>query len=98
MAGAVYTVERIGQLAGKAASTLADLGYQNVYVLHGDGTKGWPEHAPDDGIIVAAGGPKIRESLKEQLKIGGRLVIPIGRDPKLQELVRVTRVSENEYH
>jgi protein-L-isoaspartate(D-aspartate) O-methyltransferase len=98
IAGDVYTVERIGQLAGKAASTLADLGYQNVHVLHGDGTKGWPEHAPYDGIIVAAGGPKIPESLKEQLKIGGRLVIPIGRDPKLQELVRVTRVSENEYH
>ena len=57
IAGDVYTVERIGQLAEKAASTLADLGYHNVHVLHGDGTKGWPEHAPYDGIIVAAGGP-----------------------------------------
>ena len=98
IAGEVYTVERIGQLAEKAAAALADHGYQNVHVLHGDGTKGWPEHAPYDGIIVAAGGPKIPESLKEQLKIGGRLVIPVGRDPKLQELVRVTRLSENEYH
>jgi protein-L-isoaspartate(D-aspartate) O-methyltransferase len=98
IAGEVYTVERIGQLAEKAAATLADHGYQNVHVLHGDGTKGWPEHAPYDGIIVAAGGPKIPESLKEQLKIGGRLVIPVGRDPKLQELVRVTRLSETEYH
>src|SRR5271165_1611530 len=97
IAGEVYTVERIGQLAEKAASTLADLGYHNVHVRHGDGTKGWPEHAPYDGIIVAAGGPSIPESLKEQLKIGGRLVIPVGRDPKVQELVRVTRVSENEY-
>jgi protein-L-isoaspartate(D-aspartate) O-methyltransferase len=97
IAGDVYTIERIGQLAEKAASTLADLGYDNVHVLHGDGTKGWPEHAPYDGIIVAAGGPKIPESLKEQLKIGGRLVIPVGRDPKIQELVRVTRISENEY-
>jgi protein-L-isoaspartate(D-aspartate) O-methyltransferase len=97
IAGEVYTVERIGQLAEKAASTLADRGYRNVHVLHGDGTKGWPEHAPYDGIIVAAGGPKIPESLKQQLKIGGRLVIPVGRDPKLQELVRVTRISENEY-
>jgi len=93
----VYTVERIGQLAEKAASTLADLGYGNVHVLHSDGTKGWPEHAPYDGIIVAAGGPTIPESLKEQLKIGGRLVIPVGRDPKIQELVRVTRISEHEY-
>jgi protein-L-isoaspartate(D-aspartate) O-methyltransferase len=97
IAGDVYTIERIGQLAEKAASTLADLGYDNVHVLHGDGTKGWPEHAPYDGIIVAAGGPKIPESLKEQLKIGGRLVIPVGRDPKIQELVRVTRISEKEY-
>jgi protein-L-isoaspartate(D-aspartate) O-methyltransferase len=98
IAGEVYTVERIGQLAEKAATTLADLGYQNVHVLHGDGTKGWPDHAPYDGIIVAAGGPKIPESLKDQLKIGGRLIIPVGRNPKLQELVRVTRISENEYH
>jgi protein-L-isoaspartate(D-aspartate) O-methyltransferase len=98
IAGDVYTVERIGQLAEKAASTLADLGYDNVHVLHADGTKGWPDHAPYDGIIVAAGGPKIPDSLKEQLKIGGRLVIPVGRDPKVQELVRVTRVSENEFH
>lgn len=97
IAGEVYTVERLGPLAEKAASTLADLGYDNVHVLHGDGTKGWPEHAPFDGIIVAAGGPKIPESLKEQLKIGGRLVIPVGQEQKVQELVRVTRISESEY-
>ena len=93
----VYTVERIGQLAEKAASVLADLGYKNVRVRHGDGTKGWPEHAPFDGIIVAAGGPKIPEALKEQLKIGGRLVIPVGTDPSIQELVRITRISDSEY-
>jgi protein-L-isoaspartate(D-aspartate) O-methyltransferase len=97
IADQVYTVERIGQLAEKAASALADLGYDNVHVLHGDGTRGWPDHAPYDGIIVAAGGPKVPETLKEQLKIGGRLVIPVGRDPKIQELVRVTRISETEY-
>ena len=97
IAGEVYTVERIGQLAEKAAARLADLGYHNVHVRHEDGTKGWPEHAPYDGIVVAAGGPEIPKSLKEQLKIGGRLVIPIGRDPRVQELVRVTRISENRY-
>jgi len=97
IAGEVYTVERIGQLAEKAASTLHDLGYHKVRVLHGDGTKGWPEHAPYDGIIVAAGGPAVPESLKEQLKVGGRLVIPVGRDPRVQELVRITRISEDEY-
>ena len=93
----VYTVERIGQLAEKSAATLAGLGYTNVRVLHADGTLGWPEHAPYDGIVVAAGGPGVPESLKAQLKIGGRLVIPVGADRRLQELLRVTRVSEHEY-
>lgn len=97
LAGDVYTVERIGQLAEKAASLFADLGYDNVHVLHGDGAKGWPEHAPYDGIIVAAGGPRIPESLKEQLKVGGRLVIPVGSDQRVQELVRITRIAENEF-
>lgn len=97
IAADVYTVERLGQLADKAAATLADLGYDNVHVLHGDGTKGWPEHAPYDAIVVAAGGPQIPESLKEQLKIGGRLVIPVGEDQRAQELVRVTRLSRDTY-
>ena len=93
----VYTVERIGQLAEKAASALATLGYSNVHVLHADGTRGWPEHAPYDAIVVAAGGPEVPESLKAQLKIGGRLVIPVGIDRRVQELLRVTRVSQHEY-
>ena len=97
IAANVYTVERLGQLADKAAATLADLGYDNVHVLHGDGTKGWPEHAPYDAIVVAAGGPQVPESLKEQLKIGGRLVIPVGADQRAQELVRATRISTSEY-
>jgi protein-L-isoaspartate(D-aspartate) O-methyltransferase len=93
----VYTVERIGQLAERAAAVLADLGYGNVHVLHGDGTLGWVDHAPYDAIVVAAGGPDVPESLKRQLKVGGRLVIPIGKDTRVQELVRVTRVSNDEY-
>jgi len=97
IAADVYTVERHGPLAEKAAATLADLGYDNVHVLHGDGTRGWPAHAPYDAIIVAAGGPTIPESLKDQLKIGGRLVIPVGADPHVQELVRVTRIAQSEY-
>ena len=97
IAAEVYTVERHGALAEKAAATLADLGYGNVHVLHGDGTRGWPAHAPYDAIIVAAGGPTIPESLKHQLKIGGRLVIPVGADLHVQELVRVTRIAQNEY-
>ena len=97
IAAHVYTVERIGRLADKAAALLAELGYVNAHVLHGDGTKGWPEHAPYDAIVVAAGGPQVPESLKAQLKIGGRLVIPVGADRHAQELVRVVRVSKNEY-
>ena len=93
----VYTVERIGQLADRAAALLAELGYDNVHVLHGDGTRGWLEHAPYDAIVVAAGGPQVPESLKEQLKIGGRLVIPVGADQRTQELVRVVRISKDEY-
>ncbi|HUJ36852.1 MAG TPA: protein-L-isoaspartate(D-aspartate) O-methyltransferase [Hyphomicrobium sp.] len=97
IAGEVYTVERIGELAAKASERLADLGYQNVHVLHADGTRGWPEHAPYDAIIVAAGGPEVPKSLKQQLKVGGRMVIPVGTDPRAQELVRLTRVSEDEF-
>jgi len=97
IAAHVYTVERLGQLAETAAATLAELGYDNVHVLHGDGTRGWPEHAPYDAIVVAAGGPQVPESLKEQLKIGGRLVIPVGADQRAQELVRVVRISKDEY-
>jgi protein-L-isoaspartate(D-aspartate) O-methyltransferase len=97
IAADVYTVERHGPLAEKAAATLADLGYDNVHVLHGDGTRGWQAHAPYDAIIVAAGGPTIPESLKGQLKIGGRLVIPVGADPQVQELVRVTRIAQDEF-
>ena len=97
IAGDVYTVERIGQLAEKSAATLADLGHRNVHVLHADGTRGWLAHAPYDAIVVAAGGRDVPESLKAQLKIGGRLVIPVGKDRRYQELVRVTRVSEQKF-
>jgi protein-L-isoaspartate(D-aspartate) O-methyltransferase len=97
IAGEVFTVERIGELASKAATKLADLGYDNVHVLHADGTRGWPEHAPYDAIIVAAGGPDVPKSLKQQLAVGGRLVIPVGTDPRAQELIRVTRLNEDEF-
>jgi protein-L-isoaspartate(D-aspartate) O-methyltransferase len=97
IAKTVYTVERYGQLASQAAETLASQGFHNVHVLQGDGTLGWPEHAPYDAILVAAGGPEVPRSLKEQLKIGGRLVIPVGADRRLQELLRITRLSETVY-
>jgi len=97
IAGEVYTIERIAELAQSATTALAESGYQNVHVLHGDGTLGWPEHEPFDGIIVAAGGPEVPDSLKQQLKIGGRMVIPVGENREFQELLRVTRISETEF-
>ena len=97
IAGEVYTVERIEQLADKAATTLESLKYANVHVRCGDGTLGWTDHAPYDAIVVSAGGPKVPESLKSQLKIGGRMVIPVGRDPTSQDLVRITRHSETRF-
>ena len=97
IAGEVYTIERIEELAQSATIALAESGYQNVHVLHGDGTLGWPEHEPFDGIIVAAGGPEVPDSLKQQLKIGGRMVIPVGENREFQELLRVTRISETEF-
>ncbi len=97
IAAEVYTIERIGLLADESAEVLRSQGYDNVYVRHGDGTLGWPEEAPFDGIIVTAGGPTVPETLKLQLKTGGRLVIPVGDQEQMQELVRVTRVSRDEY-
>ncbi len=93
----VYTIERIESLALKARSTLDELGYPGVRVRHGDGTLGWPEAAPFDGIVVAAGAPAVPEALREQLGTGGRLVIPVGRGFGYQDLLRVTRVSETEF-
>ncbi len=97
LAAQVYTIERHATLAELAQQRLAGAGYPNVIVRCGDGTLGWPEHAPFDAIIVAAGGPSVPEALKAQLAIGGRLVIPVGAQTRVQKLVRVTRVAEDDY-
>ena len=97
IASQVYTIERIGQLAQKAQTVLEEIGYDNIQVIEGDGTLGWPQQAPYDAIVVTAGGPEVPESLKNQLKAGGRLVIPVGADMYNQELLRVTRVSDSEF-
>jgi protein-L-isoaspartate(D-aspartate) O-methyltransferase len=93
----VYSIERHEPLARSAAERLSHLGYENVRVFCGDGTMGWPEEAPFDAIIVAAGGPEVPEALRQQLSMGGRLVIPVGEDPRTQELVRVRRTDEQAY-
>src|SRR6266540_6508670 len=97
IAAEVYAIERHAALAELASRRMRKLGYDNVHIVHGDGTLGWPEHAPYDAIVVAAGGPSVPEALRAQLAIGGRLVIPVGATPRAQELVRVTRIGQNEY-
>lgn len=86
----VVTIERIPALAARARKTLADLGITNVECHRADGSCGWPADAPYDGIIVTAGAPQIPEALYEQLRQGGRLVIPVSRDQAemLQTVVR----------
>lgn len=97
IAGEVYTVERLHGLAETARETLKRLGYDNVHVIEGDGTKGWPDAAPYDGMSVTASGPCVPAPLKRQLKVGGRLVIPVERRGGMQRLVRVTRTAEERY-
>lgn len=90
LAKTIFTIERIQELLLRAQKILQELGYENVFFLTGDGTKGWPEKAPFDGIIVTAGAPEIPQTLTSQLAEGGRLVIPVG--PRYtQTLYKVTR-------
>lgn len=97
IADQVYSVERHKILVETATKRLAELGYKNISILHGDGSLGWPEHAPYQAIVVAAGGPSVPDALQEQLAVGGRLVIPVGATLQTQKLLRVVRVSETEY-
>jgi protein-L-isoaspartate(D-aspartate) O-methyltransferase len=93
LCGTVFTIERHEPLATRAAVMLA--GYPNVHVRFGDGTLGWPEHAPFDAIIVAAAGPMLPPALIDQLAIGGRLVMPLGMGSD-QRLVRITRTGTHD--
>jgi protein-L-isoaspartate(D-aspartate) O-methyltransferase len=92
----VETVERIEELAAAAAARLAQLGFTNVHVHHGDGTLGWPPGAPYEAIAVAAGAPRPPRSLLDQLAIGGRLVVPHG-DAEHQRLVRIVRRNPDQF-
>lgn len=91
----VYSVERIAPLQKKAKDRLWDLKLKNVSFLHSDGGWGWLDHAPYDGILVAAAPPEIPENLLQQMAVGGVMIIPIGKDNK-QRLQRITH-TENGY-
>jgi protein-L-isoaspartate(D-aspartate) O-methyltransferase len=88
----VFALERISSLARQAQANLNRIGCYNATVKSFDGTIGWSQHAPYDGILVAAGGPSIPEPLVEQLALGGRLVIPVG-DTEEQMLVRIVKTD-----
>ncbi len=97
LAQEIYTIERLPSLAERAQSVLRRLGYTNVSVFLGDGTKGLPEYAPFDAILVTAGGKRIPQPLVEQLKEGGYVVMPIGQNRTGHEL-QVGRKMQGKLH
>jgi len=90
--GHVYSIERVATLVAFARKNLSEAGIENVTVVEGDGSRGLPDHAPFDRINVAATAPKVPEPLQAQLKVGGKLVIPVGSC--YQELLLVVRTEE----
>ena len=94
MVKSVYTIEIVEPLATQARERLARLGYANVEVRAGDGYKGWPEQAPFDAIMVTAGAPHVPPPLVEQLKPGGRMVIPVGPAHAVQSLQLIEKKAD----
>jgi len=94
LAGQVYAIERIADLAREAQARIRQLGIYNATVKCFDGTLGWAAHSPYDGILVAAGGPTIPDPLVAQLKIGGRLVVPVGESRESQRLILVKKTEK----
>jgi len=97
IARVVHTVERSSELVDYARQRLVSLGCDNVHVHLGDGSQGWPDYAPYDAIIVAAGGPKLPSALSHQLALGGRLVMPVGRRRRKQKLICVSRLGVDKF-
>ena len=87
----VYSIEILGSLAAAASNALGDLQYRNIEIRVGDGYKGWPEKAPFDAIVVTAAAPRVPEALVAQLKVGGRMVIPVGAAGGEQQLLLLVK-------
>lgn len=90
----VFSIEIIETLAKDAAVLLKRLGYENIRTRHGDGYKGWAEEGPFDAILITAAAPKVPRPLIEQLKMGGRVVMPLGPQGMYQELIVLTRTEQ----
>lgn len=95
MGAKVFTIEYNKVLYEQTKNLMPKLGYRPIF-KHGDGSLGWPIHAPYDGVVVTAGAPVVPEKLKEQLAIGGKLVVPVG-DSQRQQMLKITRLSETEF-
>jgi protein-L-isoaspartate(D-aspartate) O-methyltransferase len=98
IAAEVYTVECVPALAAEAEKNLKRLGYENVVIKRGDGTLGWEEHGPYHGIIATASGPEVPQPFKDQLRVGGAVVMPVGDYRLGQSIVRVTRGQGDTFH
>lgn len=96
LAKRVYSIERISLLAGRARKVLDQLCLSNVNIKVGDGTIGWRDQGPFDGILVAAGAPEVPSEYLEQLEVGGKLVLPVG-DREQQILMRITRLENGSF-
>ena len=94
LTGPVFTIELLPELAETALKRLRDLGYERVQVRAGDGYQGWPEAAPFDAVLVTATAPEVPKALKEQLKEGGRLVIPVGPSGSVQTLLLLRKEKD----
>ncbi len=97
IAGEVHAIERHRELAHLARGRMRRLGYRNVDIRTGDGSGGWPEAAPFDAILAAAGAPNVPDVLRRQLAIGGRLVMPVGDTRRQQRLLKITRTGQDEW-
>lgn len=97
LAAEVFTVERHAELAVQAHERLGELGYDNVVVRHGDGSDGWPAHAPYDGIVLTAAARGVPDTICEQLRVGGRLVVPVGEQTGPQRLLKLTKTRPDTF-